>query len=293
MLHFHQPANIQKIIIAACAAVLIAGAASPQQSKLNTDASRHHAERALDLLLDEGDRLGAVAEALRGLPQPPEEADLDKWPEAWSALHRAMAARPVTAPVENETHFFGTLNPDGTRALVSWGVDGSIHSDLRVGAMLVDPVDGTVVGAPLLADAPLGEGYYSAAPVGFSSDGALGAVSLMNGQTVVIDGLTGEERLRVPGNALIPQFSPDGRHLLTYAMGGGAVWDLTTGSEVLALTNGLGHSFDWTHDGQILATRVAGDGTTEILIYQLDGTARTIIPRVDGQLGGMPVPSPT
>jgi len=293
MLHFLEGPLVRKVLLAALPAVLIAGAALPQSSELAADASRQHAERALDLLLDEGDRLGAVAEALRGLPQSPEQDDVDLWPEAWAALYRAMAARPVTAPIENETHFFGTLNPDGTRALVSWGVDGSLDSELRVGAMLVDPIDGTVVGAPVLADRPLGDGYYSAAPVGFSSDGALGAVSLMNGITVVIDGMTGEERIRVPGNALVPQFSPDGRHLLTYAMGGGAVWDLATGAEVLALTNALGHSFDWTHDGRILATRVAEDGTTEVLIYQLDGTARTIVPRIDGQLGGMPVPSPT
>ncbi|WP_138473433.1 WD40 repeat domain-containing protein, partial [Poseidonocella sp. HB161398] len=293
MLHFHQAAALRKALLAALPAVLFAGAALPEATQLTEDASRHHAERALDLLLDEGDRPGAVAEALRGLPQPPEEADLGKWPDAWSALHRAMAARPVTAPLRNETHFFGTLSPDGTRALVSWGVDGSIDSDLRVGAMLVDPLGGTVIGTPILADAPLGEGYYSAAPVGFSADGRLGAVSLMNGQTVVLDGLTGAERLRVPGNALLPQFSPDGRYLLTYAMGGGAVWELASGNRVLALTDDLGHSFDWTHDGRILATRVAGSGTAEVLIYALDGTARTIVPRIDGQLAGMPVPSPT
>jgi WD40 repeat protein len=293
MLYFQHVDYVRNTILAAGTAVLIAGAAFAQVSELTADASRHHAERSLDLLLDEGDRIGAVAEALRGLPQPPTEADVDSWPEAWSALHRAMAARPVKAPMANETHFFGTLNSDGTRALVSWGVDGSVDSDLKVGAMLVDATDSTIIGAPVLADAPLGKGLYSSAPVGFSSNGALGSVSFLNGETVVIDGRTGEERLRVPGGGLSPQFSPDGQYLLTHASQLGAVWDLATGAEVLSLTGDLGHSFAWTNDGQILATRVAGDGTTEILIYQLDGTARTIVPRIDGQLGGMPVPSTT
>lgn len=72
-----------------------AEAQTSDTAKRRSDAFAHEAAR----LTGSGDTIGAIAEALKGLPDTPSEADLERFSAAHLMLYRAIASRSLKLPI--------------------------------------------------------------------------------------------------------------------------------------------------------------------------------------------------
>lgn len=245
------------------------------------DVSRAHAAQAIDLLMDRGDRPGALVEALKGLPAAPTEADLESYPEAWSALWRAYASRSITYDGPEGLFTTGYLSPDGRRVLVGQQIAGTTDPNARVTMRLIDQASSTVL-AEYVSTQPIGEPWLSMGAAGFSPDGRVGAVALQDGQTILIDAESGAELGRLAGNAIQILFAPDGAHVILQSMDGSSVQSVAELTKVLDFPDPFVTSFAWASDGTVLAANVSRDAkSADIVAYGLDGTMRPILAGVE------------
>ncbi|SMY08105.1 WD40 repeat domain-containing protein [Flavimaricola marinus] len=286
------------LVLISCLAVPLS--AQPPDEILNQ--SRDFAEQALtEIAL--GDRRAAVAAALKGLPDEPEAATLEYYPEAYEALLRAMAARVVN--VDRETWQGYAVNSDGTRAVVM-GINATMTSpgtgsptiefDTESQTMvsrggpvylpieeepphiLVDPRNGQVIADLMPFSATISNVYGPALPPAFSPDGSLVAAwHMVDGVVLRFRSSEGsplppltELAGREPG--VVIGFSPDGTLLAAAADGLVATWDATTGNLIDTFSApDQTISLDWTHDGHLLALQVFGydaDAEVALSIYR-------------------------
>jgi WD40 repeat protein len=140
---------------------------------------------------------------------------------------------------------------------VRWETAASWISLVRVapdGSRVAVLDDGTVV----VLDAKSGSamrGPTEVSEVAFSSDGARIAAASRGGVTLVLDAATLEERARLeaPGyGAVVVEFSPDGRRLLTAESGTCRVWDLAKKRAVYVAAIEHATAFAWADDRTLL-----------------------------------------
>ncbi len=275
------PARIGAILF-----VLLASLPALAQSPTPQD-SRAHAARAIELLMDHGDQSGAIAEALRGLPHKPTEADLAAFPEASTALWRAFASRSIVMDLPEDFFTVGHLAPDGRRVLVAQQISGEIDPSARVTVHLVDQASNAII-ATFAASQPIGASWTSMGAAAFSPDGRSAAVSLQDGQTILLDAETGAETGRVASDAIAILFSPDGRHVLLQNQNGATVVSVEGSAEVLRFSDPFVTAFAWASDGSILAANLSRDAArADIVAYGLDGSSRTILQGMDRPQGSM------
>ncbi|MBK0329270.1 hypothetical protein I5535_18500 [Rhodobacteraceae bacterium F11138] len=272
-------------VVAACLVLLASTAV--MASSLSPQESRAHAERAIDLLLDQGNRPAAIAEALRGLPDGVNEEDITAYPEAWTALWRAFASRSIRIDLPGDFFTVGFLSPGGRRALITQQISGSIDPNARVSVHLVDQATNRVINS-FISSQPIGAAWTSMGHAAFSPDGTLGIVSLGDGQTILFDAETGIERGRIQSDAIMILFSPDGRHVVLKNQNGASVFSVGTGEHVLRFPDPFVSPSAWASDGSILAANISQEtGRARIVAYRLDGTARVVLDNIDAPQGNL------
>ncbi|SMD02905.1 hypothetical protein [Primorskyibacter flagellatus] len=229
--------------------------------------SREHARQALKLLLEEGDRLAALQEALRGLPGTPKNTDLEAYPEAWSALWRAFASRSIR--LTGATPTFGALSPDGIRAVVSPEVSDPITPNTRQSATIINPLTSSVVGVPILSQNPMPGGLIGAAGLSVSPDGRLVAISFVGDKTTHIVRLAdGVILTSFPAISSRGAFSPDSHAIAFNAVPPGSlsnaphlleVRDTQSGAVVFETSLPPHSSLAWISGSEFVVASPSGD----------------------------------
>lgn len=161
--------------------------------------SDNHAARSATLLDTDGNREGAVVEALKGLPPTPDAAALERFPKAYLALYAAVQSPEVKLP----------LTPGQTQVAVSTRHRVAVFrraADFRSGEFtLWNAADQSIVAKP-----DVGKDVYAFT---FSPHGKLLAVVTEGGVTV-LDGIDGSRLFALRGRATRAEFSPDESRLL-------------------------------------------------------------------------------
>jgi hypothetical protein len=249
--------------------------------------SRGQAVQALELLLEEGDREGAIRSALRGLPASLTLADIDLYPEAMSALSRAFGNRSVRVDWQDET--FGLLSPDGTRAVLARSVSAPMTPDVLPSVVILEPATGRVIGAPIVSTVPMDGGMIGHAGLAMAPRAGLVAVDFGTEGLIHIHRLEDGARVTsLNGRAWQMRFSPDGRYLATSHPDGLSnqpwpleVREVATGAVVLRASVPPTHSFDWASENAILLGLIeagaAGQPSLSVLRLDLQGNQTPVL----------------
>lgn len=166
------------------------------------------AERVLDLLLDIGDRQGALDLALDTLT-----ADPDATPALMSALARVVGHRGLHIPPGTEADIH--LSPDGRRAIVSRRVVGAVSPQTPLQVHLHDAVTGMPIGDPIVSTGQVELSRPAAADIDIAAEAGLFLVYLWSDGVAHLHRL--EDGARVATFDAVfgidVQLSPDGRHI--------------------------------------------------------------------------------
>ncbi len=294
--------KVRKTFSGLCAAVVLIVAGLAANADPSEEQSRDHARRALTYLLEDGDRSGGIREALLGLPNKPVADDLERYPEAWSALWRAFASRSIRVAVEGQVS--AALSPDGTRAIISPEVSNPMTPDARQSVTIFEPLTGRIVGEPIVSGFPMHAGYIGSAHTVISTDGQLAAIQFTSDDpTHIIDLSDGSRVSSYPAFGSAVEFSPDGRGLmflgsqgLSNGPGTVEVRDLRSGSILFQTEVPPYTSMVWASATTIFATTNVGGDTTEprvnVTAIELDGSRYPILEDLPIENGGI-IMSPT
>lgn len=238
--------------------VVLSGLSMAASAQPTPEQSRAQAAGALALLLDEGDREGALRAALQGLPDDPAQADLSAYPEAMSALWRAYANRSVRVAWQGDT--VGWMSPDATRVVLSRYVSAPITPDAHYEAILVDAVTGAMIGEPIRSEGSVDGGMLGAAALDMAPDAGLFAVHFDNDDVTRVHRLAdGAAVASLAGPVAQMRLSPGGQYLATSAPQGLSnqpwafrVREIATGADVLRGDLPPQHSFAWASETEVL-----------------------------------------
>jgi len=223
------------------------------------EASRAQAARSVELLLEAGDRRGAIEAALAALPAEPSAADLAQYPEAMAALARAYANRGFRVDAEGQAMLY--LGPDATRAVLAFTMPEAAGPDAALRVQIHDAATGRLIGALLASTGDFPDEGRIAAAVDIAPEAGLVAVHFWNSGRVQVHRLVdGAEVARfdaVPGRML--RVSPDGRYVAIVRDGDTPMQSTVEfraltddGSSVTVPTPEI-TALDWTDQGTVIA----------------------------------------
>lgn len=260
--------NLLGSLCLATAGVLLAAGqarAQDQMARLMQLMSADFARQSDEALM-RGDRKGAVAFALRGLPAEFTDADRESFRGAHDALFRAVASRSFR--IERDGFQYFNVNSTGDRAVVGDFTLDDTKTLTHEPHVLVDPNTGEIL-AELLPPESVncGTSWPANAP-SFSPDGAFLVIpSFKTGIVHLFDAETGEELEAFSGHGaesggrvfggMDLGFSPDGRFLATTAHQVISIWEMQTGQLEAELPMQYSqeeaqYALGWAHDGTIL-----------------------------------------
>jgi uncharacterized caspase-like protein len=221
--------------------IFLNGGVDPQDA---LRASRLKAKQSRELL-GTGDRIGAIIEALRGLPEELTQDDIERYPEAYEALYRAVRSRSMRLPVSGAVH--ASFSPTGDRATT---VSAEVGEGTRREALKLWELGTGRLIAELLPLDRSGTVGSTAGPAVFSSDGRrVMHIDPVAMRPVVWDAATGAvlaELPRIPGESppmVVPprrQFSSSGRFALINGTGGTHLYDIEARRIRWSLKSGAG-----------------------------------------------------
>lgn len=258
---------VQKIIVpigVLCVSAVVA------LSQTDNSRSQAAAQDALDRLA-RGDRVGAVATALRAIPDDPSQPGAELIEATW----RAVNSRSII--VEDDRPYTAAVDPSGTRLLLvsAEGFTGDLTS--HAPARLID----LTTGAPLGQSIPALEidsemMLRQSHTIGFSPDGRYASIMQMSRDAVILlDASNGQRHalLEAPGPSfgmttlIFPiGFSPDSTRFAAGGPLGLFVWDTASGK----LTNQF--AFKLTSDGTMVMPMAWGSNGE---IYGLRGNQQS------------------
>lgn len=250
--------------------------------------------------LHEGDRPGALALALRGLPDQPTAEDLVAHSDAMFALELAYGARVPRIDQDRDARF--SVNSDGTRAFVSHWENSARPAQQGFPQALIDPRDASVI-KELDPQIDVHGITTPGLTASFSPDGTILAVPTNKTAAVHLfaagDGsYLGVLSPRSEGKGIGYEigFSADGRLFARgHAVPGAAsinVWDVGTQRLIhyLPMSNasdGKQWPLGWDHDGGLLVQTVKRNptpGAADQLLIQrwaFDGAKQDLFETTD------------